>query len=224
MSSAPGPSKPLRADAERNRAAILEAARRLLAENGLAVSLEDVAAEAGVGSATLYRRFASREELASAVLEQQMSDYADRTEADLARSQVDPWGALEAHTRYVVERQVTDRAFAEVVASPDLGTAVLREHLGRTHRASKIIVRNAVAAGVVRPDLHPSDLLMLVRSVSGLIAADPASTAEAWPRLVATFLAAWTARGDDLPPVPASWGRGSRSTVAGDVPGGNTLR
>ncbi len=203
--SAAGPAKPLRADAERNRAAIVAAARRLLAEHGLAISLEDVAAEAGVGSATLYRRFASRDELASVVLEQQMADYADRTEADLARSREDPWGALEAHTRYVVECQVTDRAFAEVIASPDLGTAVLREHLGRTHRASKVIVHHAVAAGVVRPDLHPSDLLMLVRSVNGLIAADAASAAEAWPRLVATFLAAWTARGDDLPAVPKSW-------------------
>lgn len=211
--SAAGAVRPLRADAERNRAAILAAAGRLLAANGLDVSLEDVAAEAGVGSATLYRRFASREALASAVLEQQMADYADRTEADLARSRHDPWGALQAHTHYVVEQQVTDRAFAEVVASPHLGTAVLREHLDRTHRASKAIVRKAVAAGVVRPDLHHSDLLMLVRSVSGLIAADAVSAAEAWPRLVATFLAAWTAHGDNLPAVPRSWrGTASRPT------------
>ncbi|MEH3067024.1 MAG: TetR/AcrR family transcriptional regulator [Aeromicrobium erythreum] len=200
-----GPTKPLRADAERNRAAILEAARRLLAANGLGVSLDDVAAEAGVGSATLYRRFASREELASAVLEQQMSGYADRTEADLARSQHDPWGALESHTHHVAEQQVTDRAFAEVVASPSLGSETLRAHLDRTHRASRAIVRNAVAAGAVRPDLHPSDLLMLVQSVNGLIATDADTAAEAWPRLVATFLAAWTVRGDDLPAVPAPW-------------------
>ncbi|WP_261559841.1 TetR/AcrR family transcriptional regulator [Frankia tisae] len=199
------PSKPLRADAERNRSAILAAAARLLAKNGLSVSLDDVAAEAGVGSATIYRRFSSRDKLASDVLGQQMAEYVARTEADLARSQHDPWGALTSYTHFVVERQIADRAFAEVLSSPGLGTAALREDLDRTHRDLQAIVQNALDAKVVRPDMHCSDLLMLFRAVNGLIAADAEVAAEAWPRLVATFLAAWRSDGPPLPPVPAVW-------------------
>ncbi len=201
------PNKPLRADAERNRSAILAAAARLLAKNGLSVSLDDVAAEAGVGSATLYRRFSSRDELASDVLGQQMAQYAARTEAERARSHHDPWGALTSYTHFVVERQIADRAFAEVLSSPGLGTPALREDLDRTYRDLQAIVQNALDAKVVRPDLHCSDLLMLFRAVNGLLAADAATATEAWPRLVATFLVAWRSDGPALPPVSPAWDR-----------------
>jgi AcrR family transcriptional regulator len=200
-------SKRLRADAERNRAAILAAAAPLLAKNGFAVSLDDVAAEAGVGSATLYRRFSNRDELASDVLAPQLAEYATRTEAELARSEDDPWGALTSYTQFVVERQIADRAFAEVLASPGLGTAALREDLDRTYRDLQAIVQNALDRKVVRPDLHCSDLLMLFRAVNGLIAADAEAAAETWPRLVATFLAAWMSDAAPLPPVSPVWDR-----------------
>src|SRR6478735_3090144 len=59
-------SRPLRADAERNRERIVSAAARLFAEQGLSVPLEDVARAAGVGVATLYRRFPTRTDLAIA--------------------------------------------------------------------------------------------------------------------------------------------------------------
>ena len=55
--------RPLRADAERNRRRIIAAAHKLFAERGLDVSLDDVAAAAGVGVGTVYRRFANRDEL-----------------------------------------------------------------------------------------------------------------------------------------------------------------
>ncbi|WP_268761576.1 TetR family transcriptional regulator, partial [Frankia sp. AvcI1] len=127
----------------------MAAAARLLAKNGLSVSLDDVAAAAGVGSATLYRRFSSRDELASDVLGQQMAEYVARTEAELARSQDDPWGALTSYTHFVVERQIADRAFAEVLSSPGLGTAAFREDLDRTYRDLQAIVQNALDAKVV---------------------------------------------------------------------------
>ncbi|MCM3920404.1 TetR/AcrR family transcriptional regulator [Frankia sp. AiPs1] len=201
------PNRPLRADAERNRSAILAAAARLLAKNGLSVSLDDVAAEAGVGSATLYRRFGSRDELAADVLGRQLAEYAARTETERARSHQDPWGALTSYTHFVVERQIADRAFAEVLSSPRLGTPALREDLDRTYRDLQAIVQNALDAKVVRPDLHCSDLLMLFRAVNGLLAADAATATEAWPRLVATFLVAWRSDGPALPPVSPAWER-----------------
>ncbi|MCB0947563.1 MAG: helix-turn-helix transcriptional regulator, partial [Mycobacterium sp.] len=70
-------SRPLRADAERNRERIVVAASRLFAEQGLSVPLEDVARAAGVGVATLYRRFPNGTGLAIAAFKRNMSSYID---------------------------------------------------------------------------------------------------------------------------------------------------
>lgn len=59
--------RPLRADAARNRQLIIDAARELFAEEGIDVTLDDVARRAGVGVGTVYRRFASKEELIDGV-------------------------------------------------------------------------------------------------------------------------------------------------------------
>src|SRR5262245_37027417 len=77
-SETPGkpPEPGLRADAERNRDRILAAARRLYATDGLGVSMASVAREAGVGKATLSRRFATREDLITAVFADRMDAYA----------------------------------------------------------------------------------------------------------------------------------------------------
>ena len=66
--------RPLRADAERNRARILVAARELFTERGLHVSLDEVAERAGLGVGTVYRRFASRAELIDAVFADQVDE------------------------------------------------------------------------------------------------------------------------------------------------------
>jgi AcrR family transcriptional regulator len=78
------PETGLRADAERNRDRILAAARRLFATDGLGVSMASVAREAGVGKATLSRRFATRDELINAVFADRMNAYADAVTTALA--------------------------------------------------------------------------------------------------------------------------------------------
>src|SRR3954469_19449513 len=97
MSAASRPAEPtaevsdrgLRVDAERNRDRILDAARRLYATEGLGVSMAAVAREAGVGKATLSRRFATREDLITAVFADRMHAYASATATALADP--DPW-------------------------------------------------------------------------------------------------------------------------------------
>src|SRR5215207_11651643 len=81
--------RPLRADAERNRARILAAAAEVFAERGLDVSLDDIAAHAGVGVGTVYRRFPDKEALIDALCE----DKIDRAVAlaDDALEIQDPW-------------------------------------------------------------------------------------------------------------------------------------
>src|SRR3954465_4395805 len=63
------PLRPLRADAARNRARILDAARSAFAESGLDVGVEEIARRAGVGKGTLYRRFPTKEALVRAIFE-----------------------------------------------------------------------------------------------------------------------------------------------------------
>lgn len=81
--------RPLRKDAERNRKRILEAARDLFASKGLEPNLNDVAHHAGVGVGTVYRRFASKEELLEAIFVDGLNQLADLAESAL--QQPDPW-------------------------------------------------------------------------------------------------------------------------------------
>jgi len=76
-------SRRLRADAARNRAAIVSVASDVFAEQGLEAPLEAIAARAGVGIATLYRRFPTREKLVAAALVEKVSEYAEATEPGL---------------------------------------------------------------------------------------------------------------------------------------------
>ena len=73
--------RPLRADAERNRRRLLDAARTLFAQRGLEVSLDDIAREAGVGVGTAYRRFRSRDEIVDALFDERLADMEARAEA-----------------------------------------------------------------------------------------------------------------------------------------------
>src|SRR5215472_12328655 len=79
----------LRADAARNRAAIVAAAREVFAEQGLEAPLEEIAMRAGVGIATLYRRFPGREQLIAAALVDKVTEYAEAAAEALAVT--DPW-------------------------------------------------------------------------------------------------------------------------------------
>src|SRR5436309_3103358 len=85
-------SRPLRKDAARNRAALLEAARAVFAERGLDASMDDVAHRAGVGVGTAYRHFANKYELAGAILHEAVEEIVmlARDSAELP----DPWDGL----------------------------------------------------------------------------------------------------------------------------------
>jgi AcrR family transcriptional regulator len=108
--NAPGPGAPgssgargLRADAERNRAAILAVARDVFAEQGLEAPLEMIAARAGVGIATLYRRFPTREKLVAAALVEKIALYAQAAEQALAVP--DPWAGFAGFVQRICELQ-----------------------------------------------------------------------------------------------------------------------
>src|ERR1700712_1330894 len=83
------PERTLRADAERNRRRLIEAAREVFAEHGLDASTNQIARRAGVGVATLFRRFPTRDDLITATFADKMHAYAQAIDAALADP--DPW-------------------------------------------------------------------------------------------------------------------------------------
>src|SRR3954447_22101184 len=106
-------TKPLRADAERNRRRILDAARELFAEKGLGVGLDEIAHRAGVGVATAYRRFPDKDQLVEALFQERADALVAAAERGLAEP--DGWQGLVTFMTGAVELHASDRALKEVV-------------------------------------------------------------------------------------------------------------
>jgi AcrR family transcriptional regulator len=160
----------LRADAERNRFALLCAAASVFAESGPGAPLEDVAQAAGVGIATLYRRFPTREALIEAVFEAKMATRADRAEAAADAALSDPVAAFCDHVTDLVEDQVSDPAFGTVLLRPMQGSCLFDRDHQRAVAATKLLIRRAKRAGAVRADLQPSDLYLLLVATAAVVA------------------------------------------------------
>src|SRR3954468_13478436 len=99
--------RPLRADAERNRQRIIAAARSLFAERGVEVSVEDIAAAAGVGIGTFYRRFPDRESRGEAVFATKLERPAESARHALEIE--DPWAAFRTFVMTVARLHARDR-------------------------------------------------------------------------------------------------------------------
>ncbi|WP_328433012.1 TetR/AcrR family transcriptional regulator [Streptomyces sp. NBC_00425] len=181
----------LRADARRNRRRILSAARVVFAEHGIDAPMATVARRAGVGVATLYRRFPTRDALVRATFAHQTDACAQALTEALADP--DPWQGFQRLVETVCELQREERGFpaAFVSAFPD----TTREHARVCEQAERdfmALVRRAQAAGALRADFHPSDLAVALLSHCGLVTALPGDRA-ASRRLVAYLLQSFRA-------------------------------
>src|SRR5215217_9622277 len=141
-------TRPLRADAKRNRARILAAAAEVFAERGLDVSLDDIAAHAGVGIGTVYRRFPDKDALIDALFEEKI----DRVVAlaDDALELADPWEGLTTFMRGMCRMQAEDRGFKDALLLRGRG----RERVAgaRADRAAGAEAAGARAGGRRRAD------------------------------------------------------------------------
>jgi AcrR family transcriptional regulator len=148
-----------RADAVRNRERVLEAAKTVFSAGGSDVSLEAVARHAGVGIGTLYRHFPTREALFEAVYRREVEHLADLAE-QLQADDVAPVEALRRWLRSDVEFVATKKGMATALAlaahSPSELSAYSFERLSKAVGA---LLHRAVAAGDIRADIAPDDLL-----------------------------------------------------------------
>ncbi|MFG1665274.1 TetR/AcrR family transcriptional regulator [Streptomyces sp. Y7] len=181
----------LRADARRNRERVLVAARAVFADHGIDAPMATVARRAGVGVATLYRHFPTRDDLVRSAFARQMDTCARALTEALADP--DPWRGFQRLIETVCELQREERGFpaAFVSAFPDSSGehARVRE---RAERDFRTLVRRAQAAGALRADFHPSDLVVALLSHCGLVTALPDDRA-ASRRLVAYLLQSFRA-------------------------------
>lgn len=195
-------AQPLRADAERNRERILAAARHAFAAHGIEVPMSAVARAAGVGVATLFRRFPTREDLINAVFAGTMDAYVDAVTAALADP--DPWHGFTGYVHAVCAMQAADRGFAEVLTMTFPAAGHLEEQRTRALGGFIELIDRAKATGHLRPDFVSQDLVILLMANAGVIAATAKAAPGSWRRLVGYMIQAFTApQPATLPPPPA---------------------
>lgn len=165
-------ARPLRADAQRNRTALVAAARAVFTERGSEASLEEIARRAGVGVGTLYRHFPSRQDLIEAV-------YVEEVEA-LCRSAEDfaggsSWDALVRWFDRFVDYVATKKALLEeLMATIGQDAPVFRTCHDAIFAAGRPLLDRAKRDGVVRPEVEFIDVIRMVSGVTMIRNADPA--------------------------------------------------
>ena len=173
--------RPLRADAERNRRRLLEAAATVIARDGVEASVEAIAREAGVGMGTLYRRFACKDDLVRAIL----AERAEITLTEMAAGAAadDPWDALAGSITALAAGFAGDQGLFDAVAEAG-GRPQLLEVRSRFLDAMAPVLADARAAEVVRDDVTVTDLVTLASIVTRV----PPSAREVDPRIWERFL------------------------------------
>ena len=150
-----------RADAMRNRERVLAAAKAVFSQGGAEASLEAVAKQAGVGIGTLYRHFPTREALYEAVYQREVEHIVDLAAAP--RLGTPRPSALRRWMRADVEFIATKKGMAAALALAVQGSSDLVAHsVEQLTRAAGDLLRHAVAAGEIRADIGPEDVLRVV--------------------------------------------------------------
>jgi AcrR family transcriptional regulator len=162
----PSARKP-RADAQRNRDRILEVAKQAFTRSGANASLDDIAKEAGVGPGTLYRHFATRDELLEAVYRSEVEKLA-AAEQKFAEIML-PVEALRAWMLLFVDYIATKKIIAPVLNTPaGRHSKVIEASYTPIHEAMRALVKRAIKSGAVRKSVDPIDLLRALVGVAYL--------------------------------------------------------
>jgi AcrR family transcriptional regulator len=163
MSELLNPNRPMRADARRNHASILAAARELFASEDPDVQIDDVARRAGVGVGTVYRHFPDKDALMGELVRERFEIFNERLREALADTGADPFaalaGALSANAASMADDAATrfafmsggERVFAHATSEYEEFMVLASELVGRAH-----------AAGGLRADFQALDIPMVM--------------------------------------------------------------
>lgn len=183
-SSASSPSasspRPLRADAERNLRRLLDAAAAAFAEHGWGVPVEEVARRAGVGKATVFRRFPTKGHLIAAILRDRLQE-AISLGGELLDAR-DAGDALRRFMRAGARMQAEDKGFFEALADAGIAADEVMDAKRELLAVTASLLARAQAEGSVRGDVAAEDILMLTCASVQAAAPFYAEAPELWSR------------------------------------------
>jgi AcrR family transcriptional regulator len=159
-------SPALRADAARNRERIVAAAMEVFAERGLEASTAEIAARAGVGEATLFRRFPTKEDLVTAIVQMQLEGAAEVAASCLEED--DPWRGVEHFLIEMVGRASQDHGISDANKEQCMASPALAGERSRVLDLTAQLVKRAQRAGVLRDDIAGQDLMFLMGAVASV--------------------------------------------------------
>lgn len=169
----------LRADAARNAQRIVAAATEVWAEMGPDAPLEEIARRAGVGVATLYRRFASKDDLVLACLQQAIDEDLEPALSRAAHDP-DPWHATVTTLEAALAMVARHRSTLAAARNPE---AITRRLEAPLVDSLWTVIARAQQEGAVREDLEPSDLPALISMVRATMGSE--RVGEGWRRYLA---------------------------------------
>jgi AcrR family transcriptional regulator len=194
----------MRRDAQRNREAILAAARQVFCDHGLEAPLEEIARRAGVGIGTLYRRFPSRVELLDAVLADTVQAHVDAAEQALAMA--DPWNGFAYYLEETCRLQAADRGLNDAMGMRFPRATTVEAVKTRLFDLAAQVVERAQRSGQLRADLTLEDLALVTWANTRILQGVRAAGApESWRRHLGFLLDGFRAdRAHPLPQPPLS--------------------
>ena len=188
-----------RADARRNREAVIAAAKQLFAERGLDAQMPDVAKAANVGVGTVYRHFATKDDLIAAMAAERFERMADKAREALEAD--DAWESFCDFIRFCAQIQADDRGLCEVMGSRPEVMGQAAEAAGLPGLSNRLVKR-AQRAGVLRRDLSWEDVPMIACGLGRVTDMTVGPALGRWPRLVEIILDGLRAPGTRKLPRP----------------------
>ncbi|MGW4032788.1 TetR/AcrR family transcriptional regulator [Streptomyces sp. NPDC004838] len=190
-----------RSDARDNRERILAVARTAFAEHGLDVAMREIARRAGVGPATVYRHFPTKEALVTEVFTEQMAACAAVVDDGLADP--DPWHGFCRMIEKLCEMHAQDRGFTAAFVSAFPRAIDFAVDRDRALGNAAELARRAKAAGKLRPDFVLEDLIMVLMANGGIRTTAPAAAVAASRRFAALLIQSMQAEPAIRPLPPA---------------------
>jgi AcrR family transcriptional regulator len=192
----------MRADARRNRDAIVAAAYELFAEKGTDAQMDDLARRAGVGVGTLYRHFPAKEDLLDAVIALRFARLAERAAEAVRRASAgEPWEAFKGYIEWAARMQAGDRALSQAMSSRSERMQAAAVGSGLVGSLEQLLDL-AKSAGALRDDLVVEDIPALVCSVGAVSCGAVSKPGWRWDRVTAIWLDGVRAPGHSELPGP----------------------
>jgi AcrR family transcriptional regulator len=192
--------RPLRSDAERNRQRILSAAGQVFAERGLGATMDEIAARAGVGVGTVYRRYPEKELLIDALFEERIEELAQVGEQALAAE--DPWQGLIAYLEAAIAQQAANRGLRDLLLSSTYGHDRVARARERLQPITTQLLERAQKDGQLRPDLAANDVPLLYLMLGAIVDYTRDVEPAAWRRYFALVADSLQPRRTEPNPLP----------------------